>query len=64
MILKSPYGETAPLTVKFVKGLKKGTLYTTFHHEKSKINYVFGDEADERVLTARFKSVEVEVIEA
>jgi formate dehydrogenase major subunit len=63
VILKSPHGETAPLKVKFVKGLKKGTLYTTFHHEKSKINYVFGDEADEKVLTARFKSVEVSIVE-
>jgi formate dehydrogenase major subunit len=62
VILKSPHGQTAPLKVKFVKTLKKGTLYTTFHHEKSKINYVFGDEADEKVLTARFKSVEVEVV--
>ena len=62
VILRSSYGQTAPLKVKFVKGLKKGTLYTTFHHAKSKINFVFGDEADERVLTARFKSVEVEVI--
>ena len=64
VILKSPYGQSAPLNIKFVKGLKKGTLYTTFHHEKSKINYVFGDEADERVLTARFKSVEVKLIGA
>ena len=62
VILKSPYGQTSPLTVKYVKTLKTGTLYTTFHHEKSKINYVFGDEADEKVMTARFKSVEVEVI--
>jgi formate dehydrogenase major subunit len=61
VILRSPYGETAPLSVKFVKGLKKGTLYTTFHHAKSRINYIFGDEADEKVLTARFKSVKVEV---
>jgi formate dehydrogenase major subunit len=63
VILKSPYGQTAPLKVKYVKTLKQGTLYTTFHHEKSKINYVFGDEADEKVMTARFKSVEVEVCE-
>jgi formate dehydrogenase major subunit len=62
VVLKSPHGESAPLKVKFVKTLKKGTLYTTFHHAKTKINYVFGDEADEKVLTARFKSVEVEVI--
>ncbi len=62
VILKSSYGQSAPLNIKFVKGLKKGTLYTTFHHEKSKINYLFGDESDERVMTARFKSVEVEMI--
>lgn len=62
VILKSPHGESAPLKVKYVKTLKKGTLYTTFHHAKTKINYVFGDEADEKVLTARFKSVEVEVV--
>ncbi len=60
--LKSVYGETSPLKVKFIKGIKKGTLYTTFHHAKSKINFVFGDEADEFVKTARFKSVKVEVI--
>ena len=42
--------------------MKPFTFYTTFHFAKDKINYLFGDEADEKVKTARFKSVEVEVI--
>jgi len=62
VILKNQYGETNPLNIKFVKTLKVGTLYTTFHHAKSHINYIFGDEADELVMTARFKSTEVEII--
>ncbi len=62
IILKSLYGETAPLQIKFVKTLKTGTMFSTFHHAKSKINYIFGDEADELIKTARFKSVEVTVI--
>jgi formate dehydrogenase major subunit len=62
VILKNQYGETAPLSVKFVKTLKTGTMYCTFHHAKSNINYIFGDECDELIKTARFKSVEVEVV--
>ncbi len=62
VILKNKYGQTAPLTVKFVKTLKTGTMYSTFHHAKSKINFIFGDECDELIKTARFKSVEVEVV--
>ncbi len=61
VILKSEYGQTNPLPVKFVKSVKPGTLYTTFHHAASHINYVFGDEADDLIMTARFKSVKVEV---
>jgi formate dehydrogenase major subunit len=60
--LKSPYGETDLLDIKIVKGLKKGTLFTTFHHFNSHINYLFGDEADQEVLTPSFKSIKVEVI--
>ncbi len=62
VILKNQYGETAPLSVKFVKTLKTGTMFCTFHHAKSNINYIFGDECDELIKTARFKSVEVEVV--
>jgi len=62
IILKSAYGESAPLKVKFTKSVRRYTLYTTFHFSKNKINYLFGDEADHKVKTARFKAVEVEVI--
>ncbi len=62
VILKSQYGQTIPLTIKFVKTLKTGTMFVTFHHAASHINYLFGDEADEVINTARFKSVEVEAI--
>lgn len=61
VVLKTIHGESAPLTVKFSKTIKKGTLFCSFHHAKSKINYLFGDEADEFVKTARFKSLKVEV---
>jgi len=37
-------------------------MFCTFHHAASNINYIFGDECDELIKTARFKSVEVEVI--
>lgn len=62
VILKSEYGESAPLRVKLSSTVKKGTMFTTFHHAKSRINFLFGDEADELIKTAKFKSVKVEVI--
>jgi formate dehydrogenase major subunit len=62
VILKSPYGETANLPIKFSDKIKPRTLFVTFHHSKSKINALFGDEADELIDTARFKSVKVEVV--
>ncbi len=62
VILQSKYGTTHPLRIKFTKSLKRGTLYTTFHHASSHINYIFGDESDELVKTARFKSVKVKVL--
>jgi formate dehydrogenase major subunit len=61
VVLKTQYGQTAPLDIKFSKSIKSGTMYTSFHHAKSKINYIFGDEADEFTKTARFKSLKVEV---
>lgn len=63
VILKTQYGETNPLTVKFVKTIKTQTLFCSFHHAKSKINYIFGDQSDVNTKTALFKSLEVEVIE-
>ncbi|MDD5051998.1 MAG: molybdopterin-dependent oxidoreductase [Sulfuricurvum sp.] len=62
VVLKSEYGQSAPLRVKVSSTVKKGTLFTTFHHSASRINFLFGDEADELIKTARFKSIKVEVI--
>ncbi len=60
--LKSLYGETDTLKVKFTKTVRPYTLFTTFHFAKSNINALFGDEHDHKVKTARFKAVEVEII--
>jgi len=60
--LKSVYGESGVLKVKFTNSVRPYTLFTTFHFAKSKVNFLFGDEADHKVKTARFKSIEVEVI--
>jgi formate dehydrogenase major subunit len=59
--LVSEYGKSASLPIKIVSTIKKGTMFTTFHFSKSKINYLFGDEADEFVKTSKFKSVKVSV---
>jgi len=64
VILRTEHGETDALKVKFTDGIKPGTLFVTFHHNNSKINYIFGDRADDLIMTAAFKSVEVEVISA
>ncbi|GAB6046102.1 hypothetical protein JCM11957_17010 [Caminibacter profundus] len=60
--LKSVYGESRPLKVKFTNKVRPFTLFTTFHFAKNHINYLFGDVADHKVKTARFKAVEVEII--
>ncbi|GEM_PF-137088 len=62
VILKSATGESEALSVVYTDKLKPKTLFCTFHHAKSRINALFGDESDELILTARFKSVKVEVI--
>lgn len=62
VILKSEYGESEALTVKYTSKVKTKTLFCTFHHAASRVNAVFGDEADELIWTARFKSVKVDVI--
>ncbi|RUM72396.1 MAG: formate dehydrogenase, partial [Sulfurovum sp.] len=62
VILKSPYGETEALSVKYTDKVKTKTLFCTFHHANSRVNALFGDEADELIYTARFKSVQVDVI--
>ncbi|MEO1959067.1 MAG: molybdopterin-dependent oxidoreductase [Nautiliaceae bacterium] len=57
--LKSAYDTSAPLRVKFTDKVRPYTFFTTFHFAKNKINYLFGDESDHKVKTARFKAVEV-----
>jgi len=62
VILKTQYGQTQPLSIKFVKTIKTKTLFATFHHATSNINFIFGDESDVNTKTARFKSLEVNLI--
>ncbi|WP_333802937.1 molybdopterin oxidoreductase family protein [Sulfurospirillum sp.] len=62
VILKTEFGQSAPLTVKFTDKVQPKTLFATFHHAKSKINNLFGDRCDELILTAAFKSIKVEVV--
>ncbi len=61
VILKSPHGQTNRLKIKISKTIKPKTMFVSFHHAKSHINYIFGDESDVNTKTALFKSVEVEV---
>ncbi len=62
VVLKTQYGQSAPLRIKFTNKVKPKTLFCTFHHSKSRINALFGDRCDELILTAAFKSIKVEVI--
>ncbi len=64
VILRTEHGETAPLRIKLTDKVQPKTLFTTFHHSKSRINAIFGDKRDELILTAAFKSIKVEVIPA
>ena len=61
IILVSRYGKSNPLRFKLSSSIKKGTLFVSFHHAKSNINYLFGDESDELTKTARFKSIKVRI---
>ena len=64
VVLRSEWGESAPLKVKFTEKIAPDTLFATFHHAASQINRLFGDASDELILTAAFKSVKVEVYSA
>ena len=64
VVLKSENGESEVLSVKYSNTMKEGTLFCTFHHSTSRINALFGDECDSFVMTARFKSLKVDVIPA
>jgi formate dehydrogenase major subunit len=60
--LKTEYGESGELPIKITKKMKRGTLFTTFHHPESRINFLFGDDADELIRAAQFKSIRVEIL--
>ncbi len=62
IMLKTKYGQSEALDVVFSDKIKDKTLFTTFHHAKSKINALFGDDCDEDIMTAKFKSLKVEII--
>lgn len=62
VILRTAFGETAPLRVSLTSRVQPKTLFVTFHHSKSKINAIFGDRHDELILTAAFKSIKVEIV--
>jgi len=62
VVLKTEFGESEALKVKYSTSIREKTLFTTFHHANSKINRLFGDECDSFVMTARFKSLKVEVL--
>lgn len=62
VMLKTEFGQSAPLTVKFTDKVQPKTLFCTFHHAKSRINQLFGDRCDELILTAAFKSIKVEIV--
>ncbi|MDR3347103.1 MAG: molybdopterin-dependent oxidoreductase [Helicobacteraceae bacterium] len=57
--LTSAYGSSSPLRVKIDEDIREGTLFCTFHHARSRINYLFGDECDPITKTPRFKAIEV-----
>jgi len=59
IVLKSRYGKSKPLRYKLTDTIPQGTMFVSFHHAKSQINFLFGDESDELTKTARFKSVKV-----
>ena len=62
IMMKTNYGESEALSVKYSNSIRKGTIYTTFHHAGSGINRLFGDESDRYTKTACFKSLKVEVV--
>ena len=64
IILKTVYGKTPPLKIKYSSRIKPNTLFVTFHYSNSKINSLFGDQKDELIMGAKFKSVEVEIQKA
>jgi len=62
VVLESRYGRSGPLPIRYTRTLKRGVLYTTFHHMRSHINSLFGDDHDLLVKTAAFKSIKVKIL--
>ncbi len=62
IVIKSKYGESETLKVKYSSKIGKKRLFVSFHNSNSKINYLFGDESDELVKCAAFKSIKVDLI--
>lgn len=58
-LMKSAIGQSRPLRLRADKGIRKGTLFCTFHHARSHINFLFGDESDSITMTPRYKAVKV-----
>lgn len=62
VMLKTAFGQSAPISIKFTDKIKPKTLFCTFHHGKAGINRLFGDRSDVFTLTAAFKSIKVEIM--
>ena len=61
VILKTEHGQSTVLSVKYTNKIKTRTLFT-FHHAKSRVNALFGDDSDELIMTAQFKSLRVSIL--
>ncbi|GHV06208.1 hypothetical protein AGMMS50229_10590 [Campylobacterota bacterium] len=59
--LVSAYGRSAALKFRASDTIAEGTLFCSFHHARSRINYLFGDECDPHTHTPRFKAIEVAI---
>jgi formate dehydrogenase major subunit len=55
--LISRYGASAPLVFRADESIAKGTIFCAFHHARSRVNYLFGDEGDGATKTPSFKAI-------
>ncbi len=62
VVLKTEFGQSAPLKVQLTDKVRPKTLFCTFHHADADINRLFGDRCDVFTLTAAFKSIKVEIV--
>lgn len=62
VVLKTKFGESGKLPIRISNKIKKGTMFSTFHHPESRINFLFGEDRDELIKTAQFKSIKVKVL--